>query len=196
MSSAPSRSDDPVAHALTRATERLRADILALGASAPVILIDGRSGAGKTSLTQLVLELWPLHVAPQLLALDSTYPGWDGLDAAVDDVTQHVLVPHARGQYGQWRRWDWELGEYAEAHAIDPDLPLVVEGSGILTATTAALAGVRVWVESPAASRRERALERDGDTYRPHWERWARQEDRHLERDDPAAHATRVISVP
>jgi hypothetical protein len=196
VSSAPSRSDDPVSAALNGATQLLRADILALQTPAPVVLIDGRSGAGKTSLTRLLLERWPLEASPQLLALDSTYPGWDGLDAAVDDVTQHVLLPHAGGQPGQWRRWDWTVGEYAEAHGVDPDLPLVVEGSGILTPVTAGLADVRVWVDSPAASRRERALERDGDTYRPHWERWARQEDRHLKRDDPAAHATRVVAVP
>lgn len=196
MSSAPSRSDDPVVRVLTDATDVLCDDILALEAIAPVILIDGRSGAGKTSLTRLLLDRWPLDASPQLLALDSTYPGWDGLDAAVEDVTRNVLLPHAARQEGRWRRWDWSAGEYAESHAVDPDLPLVVEGSGILTPATAALARVRVWVESPADSRRERALERDGDTYRPHWERWARQEDRHIGRDDPAAHASRVFVVP
>ncbi|WP_341578852.1 hypothetical protein [Microbacterium schleiferi] len=196
MSSAPSRSDDPVGQVLTDATDVLRDDILACAAPAPVILIDGRSGAGKTSLTRLLLDRWPLDGTPQLLALDSTYPGWDGLDAAVEDVTRNVLIPHAAGQQGRWRRWDWSAGEYAESHGVDPGLPLVVEGSGILTPATAVLAGVRVWVESPADSRRERALERDGDTYRPHWERWARQEDDHIARDDPAAHATRVFVVP
>lgn len=196
MSSAPSRSDDPVGQVLTEATDALRNDILTLGGPAPVILIDGRSGAGKTSLTRLLLERWPLDASPQLLALDSTYPGWDGLDAAVEDVTRHVLIPHAGGQQGRWRRWDWSTGEYAESHAVDASLALVVEGSGILTPTTAALAGIRVWVESPTDSRRERALERDGDTYRPHWERWARQEDDHIARDDPAAHATHVFVVP
>jgi hypothetical protein len=41
-----------------------------------------------------------------------------------------------------------------------------------------------------------RALARDGDTFRPHWSRWAQQEDRHLERDDPTARATHVFAIP
>lgn len=196
MSFAPSRSDALVADALTGATELLRADLLALGIEAPVVLIDGRSGAGKTSLARLLVGQWPLPLSPQVLALDSTYPGWDGLDAAVDDVARHVLTPHTRGRRGAWRRWDWEAAAYAETHEVDAGLPLLVEGSGILTPVTAELAQVRVWVESPEPSRRERALERDGDTYRPHWERWARQEQRHIDRDDPAAHATHHVVVP
>ena len=39
-------------------------------------------------------------------------------------------------------------------------------------------------------------IDRDGDTYRPHWERWARQEDRHIARDQPSRLATHVFAVP
>lgn len=73
---------------------------------------------------------------------------------------------------------------------------MIVEGSGILRASTAGLADVRIWVESAEASRKARALARDGDTYRPHWDRWAAQERLHRERDDPRSLATRVVEVP
>ena len=33
-----------------------------------------------------------------------------------------------------------------------------------------------VWLEAPEGLRRERALSRDGQTFAPHWERWAAQE--------------------
>ena len=59
------------------------------------------------------------------------------------------------------------VGEPAEAHAVDPSLPLIVEGSGLLTPATARLGDVRVWLESPAASRKQRALARDGEAYPP-----------------------------
>jgi hypothetical protein len=39
-------------------------------------------------------------------------------------------------------------------------------------------------------------LARDGDAYRPHWDRWARQEARHISRDDPVRGATHVFEVP
>lgn len=34
-----------------------------------------------------------------------------------------------------------------------------------------------VYVEAPPELRYERGIERDGEAFRPHWERWAAQED-------------------
>jgi hypothetical protein len=132
----------------------------------------------------------------QLVGLDSIYPGWDGLSEGVEAARAHILVPHGRGTVGVWERWDWGVSAPAEAHAVDPSLPLIVEGSGALTSATARLADVTVWLESPAASRKRRALDRDGDLYRPHWDRWAEQEERHLVRDDPRRHAALTFEIP
>lgn len=167
-----------------------------LGAANPVVLIDGRSGAGKTSLSRALVARWPLAGRVQLVALDALYPGWDGLVRGVEAARDQVLRPHARGTIGVWQRWDWETQEHAEAHAVDPSLPLIVEGSGLLTPQTSHLGDVRVWLESPATSRRRRALDRDGDTFRPHWDGWSLQEDAHVDRDDPRAWATIVAEIP
>ncbi|TQJ31986.1 hypothetical protein [Microbacterium sp. SLBN-146] len=196
MSSALSRSSDPVTAAVEAGVARVVAALAEIGASNPVVLIDGRSGAGKSSLARRLVQHWPMAGRVQLVALDSLYPGWDGLELGVTVATENVLRPHARGIIGVWRRWDWDEGAVAEAHAIDPALPLIVEGSGSLNVTTARLADITVWVESPEASRKQRALARDGDTYRPHWERWARQEERHLANDSPGELAKIVVTVP
>lgn len=197
MSSERSRSSsDPVAAALEAAAASLSIAVTAVAAANPVVLIDGRSGAGKTSLARALVARWPLRGRVQLVALDSLYPGWDGLDDGVDLAREQVLRPHARGLVGVWERWDWEAEAPAEAHAVDPSLPLIVEGSGLLTPGTARLGDVRVWLESPSQSRRTRALDRDGETYRPHWDQWARQEDAHVTRDDPADLATHVFAIP
>ncbi|HEX5858435.1 MAG TPA: hypothetical protein VFY91_10040 [Microbacterium sp.] len=200
MSSAPSRSSsaqaDPFAAALRRATAALRDAVVQLSASNPVILIDGRSGVGKSSLTRALVAEWPLRGRVQAVALDSIYPGWDGLEDGVVAARNLILAPHARGFIGVWQRFDWEIQEYAEAHAVDPSLPLIVEGSGIITPATARLADIRVLLEAPPTSRKRRALDRDGDAFRPHWDRWAEQEERHLRRDEPALHATHVFVMP
>jgi uridine kinase len=197
VSSAPSRSSaEHLTRAVDAAVEILVEAIPRLAAANPVILIDGRSGAGKTSLARRLVARWPLRGPVQLIALDALFPGWDGLAEGVEYAREHILVPHARGRIATWQRWDWAAGERAEAHAVDPSLPLVLEGSGLLTAETQPLGDVRVWVDAPEAARRERALARDGDAYRPHWERWAAQEQAHVTRDDPLSRATHAFPLP
>lgn len=170
--------------------------VVRVGPAKAVVLVDGRSGSGKTSLARELVARWPVQGQVQLVSLDSLYPGWDGLADGVEAARDLILRPHAKGVVGVWRRWDWKLSMPAEAHAVDPALPLIVEGAGLLTADTARLGDVRVWLESPQASRMRRALDRDGDTFRPHWSRWAQQEDRHLQRNRPAECATHVFPVP
>lgn len=192
----PSRNSDPVAQALQRGAAEVLDAIVAVQASNPVVVIDGRAGAGKTTLSKLVAGNWPLAGRPQLIALDSLYPGWDGLDAGVESALHDILRPHARGLLSTWRRWDWELEIEAEAHAVTPALGVIVEGCGALNPATARLADVRVWVESPTESRKRRALARDGDGFRPYWDRWAKQEDRHIRRDAPEELASLKITLP
>ncbi|WP_417553946.1 hypothetical protein [Microbacterium sp.] len=191
-----SRSSDPFGEVLAAATERICAAVVATSTSNPVVIIDGRSGAGKTSLTERLIRAWPLRTPVQLVALDSVYPGWDGLEQGAETVRQSVLIPHARGELGIWRRWDWERGEEAEAHAVDPALGLVVEGCGALTATPARLGDVTVWVDGPSDSRRRRALARDGDGFRPYWDMWAEQEEAHIAQHRPQELADVVVRTP
>jgi energy-coupling factor transporter ATP-binding protein EcfA2 len=197
VSSAPSRSrPDELTLALDAAVETISAAIPRLAVGNPVVLIDGRSGSGKSTLAQRLVASWPQRGPVQLVALDSLYPGWDGLQDGAAYARERILVPHARGRIGVWQRWDWAADERAEAHAVDPSLALVVEGSGILTAGTEPLGDLRVWVDAPAAARKDRALARDGETFRPHWDRWAAQEDAHIARDEPFARATHAFAFP
>lgn len=192
----PSRSNDPVGQALQRGAADVIEAVVQVAAANPVVLIDGRAGAGKSTLARLVAANWPLAGKPQLVALDSIYPGWDGMDAGVERALHDVLRPHARGLLSTWRRWDWELQTEAESHAITPALGVILEGCGALNPATARLADVRVWVEAPESSRKHRALERDGDGFRPHWNEWAEQEARHLDRHVPPSLANVQVAIP
>lgn len=144
-------------------------------AGATTVLIDGRSGAGKSTLADQWQRHWP---ASSVVRLDDIYPGWDGLAWAVAHVRTQLLEPRADGRPGRWRQWNWVTGTAGSWHTVEPDRRLIVEGVGALTQAHRALADLGIWVHTPDDVRRRRALERDGDTYRPHWDRWAAQEDR------------------
>ncbi|WP_347877729.1 ATP-binding protein [Salinibacterium sp. ZJ77] len=158
------------------------AALLTRGVQPFVLLIDGRSGAGKTVLGRELAA----RTGATLVSLDEVYPGWDGLaagGAAVEGIIRD----------GSWRRWDWVAGGPAATAHIDRTGSLIVEGCGALTRASRALADHSWWIDRDADERRERALRRDGDTYAPHWERWARQEDAHIAREDPEALADLII---
>jgi uridine kinase len=141
----------------------------------PVVLIDGRSGSGKTELGYAIAPL----LDAQLVRLDDLYPGWHGLEAGSELVRTDVLGRH------RWRRWDWATGTFAEHHELDPGRAIVVDGSGSLSRANRQLATLGVWVELDEPTRKARALARDGAMYAPHWDEWAEQEQSFCDRERP-----------
>jgi len=137
-------------------------------AGVPVVTIDGYSGSGKSTLAAALerqLEGW------QILHLDDWYPGWDGL-AEGARVARAIAHDLRAGRPSSYVTWDWEAS--APGHAVRvPLVPAIIEGCGALEAE----ADLSVWIADPGEEeRRSRAIARDGQTYAPHWQRWARQD--------------------
>jgi uridine kinase len=166
----------------------------ARAAATRVLAIDGPSGAGKTALAAAVQNAVQntLHAVP-VVHLDDLYPGWDGLADSVPALLDWVLRPLAEGARARYRRYDWEHGRYAEWHDVPPAPLVLVEGAGSGSLPCAPYLSLLVWVTATERIRLERAMARDGETYRPHWERWARQERRHFAVHDPRARADLVL---
>jgi uridine kinase len=178
--------------ALTDLVARLRESPARAG-STRVLAIDGRGGSGKTMLADRLASLLDAPV----VHMDDLFPGWDGLAAAVPLLTEQVVAPLAAGKAARYRRYDWDRGEFAETHELGRPAVLVVEGVAAGARPTAPYTSLLVWVEAPRAERMRRGLERDGETYRPHWERWARQEAAHFAADGTRARAdVRVDGAP
>lgn len=142
------------------------------GGGLTVVAIDGPSGSGKTTLAEAVAD----ELGCPLVHMDELYPGWDGLAAAVDLVTERVLEPLARGERAAYPVWDWEHGDWGPARTVPPTALLVLEGCGSSVGRAGEHAAVRVWVDAEEGVRRRRGIARDGETFAPHWERWAAQE--------------------
>ena len=150
-----------------------------------IILIDGRSGSGKTELAKLLAETYPEF---ELVRLDDLYPGWDGLEAGSAAVPSII-------RERRWRAWDWQRDIPGEWNALEADRPLIIEGVGAISRASRRLADIAIWVELDDDTRKIRALERDGDAYAPHWERWAAQERSYLAREDPRSLASVIVEA-
>ena len=134
----------------------------------PVVTIDGYSGAGKSTLAAALASLLP---GWQVLHLDDWYPGWDGL-AAGARIARRIAADLRRGRSSSYEAWDWENDATAETTRV-PLAPTIIEGCGAIEAE----ADLAIWIADPGEDeRRSRALARDGQTYAPHWRRWADQD--------------------
>ena len=134
----------------------------------PVVTIDGYSGSGKSTLAAALARLvngW------QVLHLDDWYPGWDGLEAGAD-IARRIAADLRAGRASSYEAWDWEHGTTGATIRV-PLAPTIIEGCGAIEAE----ADLAVWIADPGEEeRRTRALARDGQTYAPHWQRWADQD--------------------
>ena len=134
----------------------------------PVVTIDGYSGSGKSTLAAALTRLvtgW------QVLHLDDWYPGWDGL-AAGADIARRIAADLRAGRASSYEAWDWENGTTGATIRV-PLAPTIIEGCGAIEAE----ADLVIWIADPGEDeRRHRALARDGQTYAPHWQRWADQD--------------------
>jgi uridine kinase len=146
------------------------------GGGTVVVAIDGLSGSGKTTLAQGVADALATTDTVEVVHMDLIFPGWDGLSVAPGLVTDQVLEPVSQGRRAAYRVWDWERDEWGETRVVAPSRFLVVEGCGSSVQPAGQYAAVAVFVEADRAVRMARGVARDGETYRPHWERWADQE--------------------
>ncbi len=156
-----------------------------------VVAIDGRSGAGKTSLASgLRAELG----AP-VVALEDLYGGWDGLERGIDLLVSEVLEPLSAGRAARVPRYDWVAAAWGTPWVLEPPGVLIVEGVGAGARRAAAYESVLAWMEAPQSVRKKRALDRDGETFAPHWDMWAAQEDAMLARERTPERADLVIDL-
>ena len=159
--------------------------------SPSITLVDGPSGAGKSDYGAWLAA----QRGAVLVSLDNVYPGWDGLDAGSWHVHLNVLLPISQGLPARYQRWDWRLGVPADWVEVAPHRPLVIEGCGAIRREGLSLSANRVWVDATVDVRRERALERDGEMYAPHWQRWALQEERFFALHDGPGNADITVTT-
>lgn len=182
---------------MTHPSVQPAADLLTIAMSRPatlgpgrLICVDGPAGSGKTTLATALAEMTQAPV----IHMDDLYDGWDGLTAGIAQL-ETILLPLVEGAPGSYRRYDWHQGAYAETVMVPPCPLLVIEGVGSGAAAYDSFRTALAWVDAPVELRRSRGIERDGDTFAPHWDAWAAAEAEHFAESLTAARADVVVNT-
>lgn len=148
-----------------------------------LVCIDGPAGAGKTTLSELLVTR---YAHAQVIHLDDLYAGWDNaLDAALTQrLVLHVRDPFVAGAPIRYPRFDWYANRFG-AFVDVPDTPLlVVEGVGAAQTAMRSAATATVFIDVAPEVGRTRVLDRDGAASAGHIDAWQLQEQLHFESDD------------
>lgn len=162
-----------------------------------VLLVDGRSGGGKTTFAERAARL----LGGAVVHTDDL--SWHHDAVAWDDLAiGHVIEPWRRGEAVDFRPPAWEANRRDGAVTVPEDVRvLVLEGVGAGRAPLAAHADAVVWVQSDRDEARERGLRRDVELGRPpeeaerFWDDWMGAEEPFLAADRPWDRAALVVAT-
>ena len=156
-----------------------------------LVLIDGASGTGKTTLASEVERVLSGVDVPLVLHMDDFYPGWDGLEGGIRNLHKWILQPRADGQPVHWQRYDWLDERFDGNFTLDTSRTVVIEGCGSFGLGAHVHADLSFWVSADDDARQARALSRDpSHDFAAHWDQWDAQFVAYVEREAPGSHAS------
>ena len=155
----------------------------------PVVLIDGKAGSGKSTFARLLQDqvFQETKQTPKVVHMDDLYPGWEGLAQGPLYLVENILKPIKLTGKAQWQRWDWANDKRGGSdpgngwREFDGENMLIIEGCGSVTAQSADLADLTIWIEAARQIRKARFEARDRGVFSNFWNSWSAQEDEFFE---------------
>ncbi len=154
-----------------------------------VVAIDGRGGAGKSTLARHLAVA--LGGAPVVHTDD--FASWEEPLDWWPRLLEQVLVPLATDGVAHYQRYDWEKRELDNWIDVS-GAHVVLEGVTANRAAFRPYLAFAIWVETPRALCLARGIERDGEAMRAQWDAWMAAEDQYIERESPREHADLVVA--
>jgi uridine kinase len=158
-----------------------------------VIAVDGRGGAGKSTLVERLRAVVPSSgvVHTDDVAWNHAYFDWGDL------LVEHVLRPLHRGEAVEFRPRAWVEHDRSGAIRVPAGADVVwVEGTGIIREEFAPWTDASIWVQGDLDEQERRLVARDGDSaaQRRHVAAWLAEELPLLLREQPWRKATVVVA--
>ena len=161
-----------------------------------LIAIDGRAGAGKTTLAnELSLALGVDH-AVTLIHLDMVYAGWEGsLGESLTATLSQLLSDLSGGRATLLPIFNWKEMVFDSEQVVSPSGLIILEGVGSAQAAVRKYSTATIWLDIDPIIGLQRVLDREGMAFQNQMHRWQVAEEAHFLADDTREKADFILST-
>lgn len=180
---------------LVKTIEELLASPARCG-STHVIAIDGRAGAGKTTLANELSLALRLHHKVSVIHLDEIYSGWDlALSDTLTSSLSQILNSISAEQIATFPVYDWIWEQFDSFREISPCDLIIIEGVGSAQRVVREFATATIWLDIDPHVGLKRVLDRDGGALEDQMNRWQIREEEHFRVDATRENVDFILST-
>lgn len=156
-----------------------------------LVAIDGHGGSGKSTLAAKLAK----KLGAEVLHTDD-FASWDNPQDWWPRLISEVFDPISHGV----RKLNYERSKWSAEHnpksVKDQKVTKIMLMEGVSSARKEfrPYLSYAIWVETPLEICIKRGIERDGEHMRQQWEKWLKEEDEFIKRDNPRAYADLKVS--
>jgi uridine kinase len=160
-----------------------------------LIAIDGRAGAGKTTLAARFFEELSVDKSVQVIHMDDLYNGWNNaLDERLTKTLELIVNAHHNKVAFEIEIFNWNSMSFDSKEEINPVDILILEGVGAGQKVVRDAGATLYWLDIDAEVGIQRVLNRDGNQIASQMKQWQISQETHFMRDKTRENAEHIQS--
>jgi uridine kinase len=162
-----------------------------------LIAIDGRAGAGKTTLAASFFEELSADKTVAVIHMDDLYDGWENaLSERLTQTLESIVKSHQSKVAFEIDIFNWQSMSFDSKRVIHPVDILILEGVGAGQKVVRDAGATLYWLDIDAEVGMQRVLNRDGNQIASQMKQWQIAQEIHFLRDKTRENAEHIQSSP
>ena len=162
-----------------------------------LIAIDGRAGAGKTTLAASFFEELSADKTVAVIHMDDLYDGWENaLSERLTQTLESIVKLHQSKVAFEIDIFNWQSMSFDSKRVIHPVDILILEGVGAGQKVVRDAGATLYWLDIDAEVGIQRVLNRDGNQIASQMKQWQIAQEIHFLRDKTRENAEHIQSSP